>query len=104
MDIFDYLCNISKESIIMFNKLKQSADINSGITILNVNSFNASEETTLHKSIKELINNGIICSLHQDDVLYPIEENSYIINPNLVRPIKFDEAKILWDKITCAKD
>lgn len=98
-DIFDHLCLVSKEAIIFFNKLKNHTNNQYGIVVFNERDNMSQEEYDQHeKLLAELINNNIICDLISLRKIIPIEPDSYMINPNLLRPKQYKEAVKYWNQ------
>lgn len=111
MDIFDRLLVVSKKAAHLWNELKENSDKDTNIVVMH--SFNDLDKSTMGTTYRrlvelkeqDLIRKVIPFELPNEDLpmlksLPAIPEmHSYMINPYLLRPWKYNLAKQIWDLI-----
>lgn len=111
MDIFDRLLAVSKKAAQLWNEIKENSDKDTNIAVMH--SFNNLDKSTMGTTYRRLvelkeqnlIRKVIPFELPTEDLpmlksLPAIPEmHSYMINPYLLKPWKYELAKQIWDLI-----
>jgi len=107
MDIFEILATLSKAEINLFNEIKSNALSDTGIAVMN-SFIDQPNMENIYRRLNKLIEADLIRKMIpienpdpeveelKSDLLTP-EKYSYMINPYLILPWKFNLAKQIWD-------
>lgn len=111
MDIFDRLLAVSKKAGQLWNEIKENSDKDTNIAVMH--SFNDLDKSTMGTTYRRLV------ELKEQDLIRKVvpfelpstdlamlksipaipEMHSYMINPYLLKPWKYELAKQIWDLI-----
>jgi hypothetical protein len=109
MDIFEILTTLSKAEIILFNDIKSNALSDTGIAVMHHFVDHPNIENT-YRRLNKLIDANLIRKMIsienpapeveslKSNLMTP-EKYTYMINPYLIIPWKFNLAKQIWDLI-----
>ena len=61
--------------------------------------YNATKMRAKQKKIVKLRHANLIIKVRQLDILPKVQRYTYMINPYLLKPWKYEEAKIIWDTL-----
>lgn len=108
-DLLDCLEKVSKGAFSVFNNLKFNRSEITNIThYLSDEEMTKTERESLSRKLRELKDAGLIRSVKKSiqgegDITYTFKDprTTYIINPELLRCAKHDEAELIWDQ--CGK-
>lgn len=97
MDLLDLMCELKKgeRDIILYikNNISYCADTEEYVLAVNIKNmkvhYSQSQRCELSKSLKSLIDKNIIAKL---------KVNTYMINPDLLIPQKYDKWKAIYNK------
>lgn len=102
-DIFDLLDEVSKGAFSVFNQLKYNRDEDNNTIYYPIpDGLTKSQTETRYRNIRELKKVGLIGSMKVEaagfipNTVYKFKKHTYIINPDMLRCWKYDEAMHLW--------
>lgn len=98
MDLFDRLCTVSKSAIIIFNEIKANLDPEIGIAVMaEWKDLDASQRRANNRRLAELKEIDLVLKVrHVKGIVIPPAKYSYMVNPYLMIPWQFDDAKKVW--------
>jgi len=97
MDIFDRLNTVSKSALNVFNQIKLNLDPKIGIaTMSDWADYTPNQRRELNRRLAELRKVDLVLKLRSVDGLLKPAKYSYMVNPYLMIPKEYTEAKELW--------
>jgi hypothetical protein len=100
MDIFDKLNTVSKSALNVFNQIKLNLNAQIGIaTMPEWADYNPTQRRELNRRLTELREADIVIKLRPIPELLKPAKFSYMVNPYLMIPWKYTEAKKLWKAV-----
>jgi len=95
-DIFDKMAKMSKSAIILFNELKLVLNPSTNFATYSTEGMTRSEKTMFARYIKELKEEDLVVEARTADITDPVPPSTYMINPYMVKCIKYERAKEVW--------
>ena len=96
-DVFEILGTLSKGAYQLFIEFKSNLDPDNNLIYYSTKNFNKGQKVMFSRYTVELIKADIIKKAKTTDKLKPIKKGSFMVNPRLLIPKHFHDAKAIWD-------
>jgi len=114
MDLFDLFDTVSKSERHLFTEIKNASLSRTNIAVMT-NFMEHQNMSNIYLRLKHLIEANLIMKVipikitdpEQDEmrnILYRPQRYTYMINPRLIIPWKYEMAKQIWDLLKAAKE